>query len=77
MKNYYRVKDLYLASFLYASQKELVEVKRENRICWFIFADHASCEALATQYWAYKAVSDVKQYVDAIRTLKDLIYAQG
>jgi hypothetical protein len=75
MQNY-SVKDLYLASFLYAMEQELIEVKRVNGVCWFVFANRQSCEALASQYWACKAVSGIKQYVDAIRTLKDLIYAQ-
>lgn len=72
----YRVKDLYLASFLYSQRKRLLRVEREGATCWFIFADKSSCEALEGLYWTNEGVTQVKSLVDSIRTLKDLIFAK-
>ncbi len=74
--NTYKVKDLYLSAYIYASQKPLLRVEREGSTCWFVYGDKASCEALASAYWANTAVGNVKAIVDAIRSLKDLVFAQ-
>lgn len=73
--NEYRVKDLYLAAFLYSQQKELINIERENQVCWFVFADKTTCEASAEQYWSNRATGKIKAFTDAIRSLKDLIFA--
>lgn len=73
MKNN-RVKDLYLAAFLYSEGLE-IELERVGNVCWFVFQDEAKCRNLTSLYWQNKAVSKIKSYTDAIRTLKDLIYS--
>jgi len=73
----YRVKDLYLAAFIYSQQKELITIERESGVCWFIFANKKSCEELSKLYWSRKArLDDAKSLSDSIRSLKDLIFAQ-
>lgn len=73
MKPNSRIKDLYLAAFVYSKNKQLVGIERDGRICWFIFQD---CEELISEYWKDAAIGKIKSYTDAIRTLKDLIYSQ-
>lgn len=73
--NNYRVKDLYLAAYLYCEGLELSGVEREGKVCWFSFANKVRCEELVGLYWKNQAVSKVKSFTDAIRTLKDLIYS--
>lgn len=70
----YRVKDLYLASYLYSQQKNM-RIERESGVCWFIFEDKKNCEELAQLYWTNTATGKVKALTDAIRSLKDLIFA--
>ncbi len=71
----YATKDLYEASFLYAVGKELVDLARDNNQAWFIFADQHSCEELVKQYWARKGSVTPKIFAEAIRSLKDKLFA--
>lgn len=75
MKDSYRVKDLYLAAYIYSQHKDLIKVEREGSVCWFIFNDKIACEVLASQYWANKATGKIKSFTEAIRGLKDLIFS--
>lgn len=72
--NFYRTKDLSLASFLYASNKKLLEFYKENAIVYFIFEDKRSCEELVSSFWQKTAMINVKEFVDASKTMKDLIF---
>lgn len=74
MDNYYRTKDLPLASFLYSSNKKLLEFYKEKGIVWFIFEDKKSCEELVSSFWQKTAMVNAKEFVDALRTMKDLIF---
>ena len=72
----FKIKDLYLAAFLYAEGKELISTEREGSVYWFLFADKESCEELANLYWGNKIAIKAKAFVDSIRTLKDLIFSR-
>jgi len=72
----YQVKDLYLAAFIYSQKMELVSVDRQGSVCWFIFDNFHKCDELEKLYWSYKGQIVVKQYSDALRTLKDLIFSK-
>lgn len=72
----YRVKDLYLAAYLYSQKVELVDVERSDAVCWFLFKDLLKCEQLAKEYWTSKGSVIAKEYTDALRTLKDLIFSK-
>lgn len=74
IKNTYRVKDLSCASFLYASGAKLLKSDKENGRVWFIFADKAYCEKLVDSFWNKEATVNAKEFSDAFRTLKDLIF---
>lgn len=73
--NNYRIKDLYLAAYLYSEGAELGNVERVGKVCWFTFTNKSKCDELAGLYWKNQAVSKIKSFTDAIRTLKDLIYS--
>ena len=75
MKKYYRTKDLYEASAIYASEKKLLRLEREGKFYWFIF-EGSECEELADQYWTGEMNVNAKAYADAIRSLKDRVFAQ-
>ena len=74
MNDTYRTKDLSEASFLYASGSKLIKTDNENGKVWFIFFDKAYCEKLANSFWSREATVNAKEFADAIRTLKDLIF---
>lgn len=71
----YIVKDLYEASFLYASGKRLVELRNQGSYKTFVFEDCDACESLANQYWSGRATVNAKALTDAQRTLKDFLFA--
>jgi hypothetical protein len=74
--NTYRLKDMYLAAYIFSQGFELKRVDRLGRTCWFVFADRKSCEVLANQYLTNKAEAKIKSFVEAIQSLKDIIFAQ-
>ena len=70
----YRTKDLPIAAFLYASNKRLFESHKDNGKVWFVFDDKSSCEEMVNSYFRKEASVNAKEFADAIRTLKDLIF---
>lgn len=72
----YRVKDLYLAAFLRTNGKVIQSVEKTGSIYWFMFPDRAACEQLANLYWTNQKAVLVMSYVESIRSLKDIIFAQ-
>jgi hypothetical protein len=76
MDNVYRTRDLSLASYLYASKKKLIGLEEDSgRKFLFVFEDTASCQKLVDSFWRREAVVNVKDFSDAMRSLKDLIYS--
>ena len=73
--NTYYTKDLYEASFLYAHQQKLLGLEKDCKFFWFIFKDKSACEELSVAYWAGEIEINAKAYSDAIRTLKDRLFA--
>ena len=76
MNNEFTTKDLYLAGFLYAKGAKFRGVKREGRICWFIFDDESYCKTLQSQFFSKTAEVNAREYADALRTLKDVIFSE-
>ena len=76
MENTFRSKDLSEAAFLYASHKKLITTENDKGKIWFIFEDKLSCEDLVNSFWSKEASINAKEYSDAIRTLKDLIFSR-
>lgn len=74
-KNVYETKDLYEASFLYAHRQRFIGLKKARKYYWFIFEDGSTCKQLSTAYWAGDIEINAKAYSDAIRTLKDRLFA--
>ena len=70
----YRTKDLPIAAFLYASGKKLFESHRIDGRIWFVFDEKDTCEEMVNSYWRKEASVNAKEFADAIRTLKDLIF---
>lgn len=70
----YRTKDLAEASFLYASGERLIGLDNDSGKYWFIFADQGCCEQLISKYWQKEAQVNAKEYSDAFRSLKDLVF---
>ena len=74
MKKPYRTKDLFESAFLYASGKRLASVENDGKKCYFIFDNFISCKELADCFWRKEALVNAKEFADAFRTLKDIIF---
>lgn len=75
MSDHFLTKDLSLAGMLYAKGVTFVGVNRGGRLCWFVFENHQLCEKLQQQFFAKSVEVNAKEYADALRTLKDLVFA--
>lgn len=75
MPKLFKTKDLYLASYLFASGQKLASTDKLASVCWFYFDDQSGCSDLATQYWVGNAQGNIKSYVQAVQALKDIIFA--
>jgi len=74
LETYYRTKDLSIAALLYASGKKLINSEYIDARIWFIFEGRLSCEKLVESYWRKEVTVNAKEFSDAMRTLKDLIF---
>lgn len=71
----FQTKDLYFASYLYAKGAKFIRVERNGRQCYFIFEDNLLCEELQQGYFSRRGEVVGKDFSDAIRTLKDLLFS--
>jgi len=72
----YSTRDLSEASFLYASGIKLIRLNKDNDRFWFVFEDKNLCGQLTDSFWRKEASVNAKEYADALRTMKDLIFNQ-
>ena len=72
----YKTKDLYEAALLYADGMRLTGLEGEARQSWFVFEDGVEAQKLADAYWAGETEVIAKHYADAVRSLKDRLFAR-
>lgn len=75
--NSFITKDLYLSALLYAKGVKLQKIDRQGRVCWFVFADKDLGQELQQKFIAKTVDVNAKEYTDALRTLKDLVFADS
>ncbi len=76
MNNFFATRDLYLSAVFYSIGIKLIKVDRQGRLCFFIFEDKDKCNNCQQQYFAKELQVTAKDLIDAIRTLKDLVFAE-
>jgi hypothetical protein len=70
-------KDLYEAAFLFAQGQKLIRLERDRSIYWFVFRnDNYTADQLRDLFWSGEGLVSGRSYADAIRTLKDRLFAQ-
>ncbi len=72
----YPTRDVYEASLLYANRLKLIDVSRVDSVCWFVFQGKDKAAELSRKFWSREAKVDAKAYAEAVKTLKDLIFAK-
>lgn len=71
----YKTRDLYEAAFIYAqASANFVGLEADGRDYLFVFKDLSHCKKLADTYYARTGQVVGKNFTDAVKTLKDLIF---
>lgn len=73
--NEYITKDLNEAGALLVSGIRLIRLERGSGFYWFIF-ENKNTQEICNKFWAQELLVDAKKYSDALRTLKDRLFAQ-
>jgi hypothetical protein len=73
--NTYSTKDLYEAAYLYALDCQLLRLDKVGTSFFFVFQPFDKCEQLRNEYWSKSGLAVPKLYADAIRALKERIFA--
>lgn len=68
--------DLYLGALWYAKDMKFSGVRREGRQCWFVFDNVTDSREIESRYYSGGETVNARDFVNAIRTLKELIFKQ-
>lgn len=71
----YRTKDLNEAGALLASNIKLLRLDQAQGFSYFVFEDKQAQET-SNKFWTGELTVYAKQFSDALRTLKDRLFAQ-
>ena len=70
---FYRTKDLVIAAMLYSQGKKIDLIER-GAVCYFVFENEPECERLAQMYWNNELCSNLKDFADSIKTVKNILF---
>jgi len=77
MQKQYKTKDIYEAAALLASKEKLVGLEKDSGFYWFVFGTRDASLKASDLFWRNELQVLAKDYADAIRTLKDRLFARG
>jgi len=73
----YKTKDIFEASWIYSQKAPLLRLDPDGNYFWFVFAnDENFTSSLSEKYWRQTATGNIKEYVNSLKSLKDLIFSQ-
>lgn len=73
-ENFYKTKDQFIASILYAFNQKLINTIYENKVCYFFFDNKEFCEEIINKYFKRDLEINVMDFIDAYKTIKTIIY---
>lgn len=76
MENEYLTKDIYEAAAILARGQRLLRLQLQWDYFLFVFEGKAHSEKIADAFWSGLDIGSTKAYADALRTLKDRIFAR-
>lgn len=71
----FRTKDIYEAGALIAADLLFVGLEPGAGFYWFVFDDETACRKVADTFWSNRLRVSAKDYAEAIRSLKDRLFA--
>ncbi len=75
MSDCYQTSDLSEAALLDAARAKLLRMEPTGNRYWFVYANRGECARIVDSYWSREAMVNAKDYADALKGLKDRIYA--
>jgi hypothetical protein len=73
----WQTKDIFEASWIYSQNIPLLRLIPDTRYFWFVFQDKKLCEQLSCDYWQQNATGNIKNFVNSLKTLKDLVFSKN
>lgn len=73
----FRTKDIYEAGALMAADLIFMGLEPGEGFYWFVFENATGCRKIADAYWSNRLKVLAKDYADAIRSLKDRLFANN
>lgn len=73
----YTTKDLAEAAALVVSNLKLIHIERQGSICWFAFEDEEKSQEFSRQYFFDKLQVNAREYSEAMKRLKNLIFTSS
>ena len=77
MQKQYKTKDFYEASCLIAKKVKLISLEKDTSFYWFCFENWDASRKISDLFWRNELNVSAKDYADAIRTLKDRLFARA
>jgi len=74
--NDYLVKDIGEAASLLCKSVKFLRLQREGSFYWFVFENRQLCEQISEKYWSGELMVSARVFNDALRTIKDRLFAQ-
>jgi hypothetical protein len=71
----FQTRDIHEAAAILASGVKFLGLKPADGYSYFVF-EGEKVQEVCSQYWAGELKADLKRYSDALRTLKDRLYAR-
>lgn len=72
----YKTKDIYESAAILAKGQRLLRLNPKDDHFLFVFEGKERSEKIADAFWAGLDVNGTKAYADALRTLKDRLFAR-
>jgi len=74
IKNYYKVKDLYIVSLLLCLNFNFKQTERVGDVLFFYFDCKEDCEKIVSDYYNRNIKIEPLKYVESMKVAKNLIY---
>lgn len=74
--NFYETKDLAFSGSLLCMNQKMLNVKKIDGVCWFIFENYDKCKELESKYNFEQLLVNAKTYYEHCRQLKRLVFSQ-
>lgn len=72
----YKTKDIFEAAWLHSQGISFLNLEPDNRYFWFVFENFEQATFISQEYWSQNARGNIKEFVNSLKTLKDLVFSK-